>query len=151
MDKEGVFFIFKLANAEGRDLGGGGFIAGFGGGGSLVFGLVGANAPMPNLCFIDIPLPAVLVSSGKALSTILVWGLFGRCETFMMGDGRLAAILVSAVGTSGEVLLIRGTSGEDGAENKDVWEAAGEKMPYTRLLSSGPSTWVNSNSAPLLP
>jgi hypothetical protein len=51
MDKEGVFFIFKPAN-EGFGKGG---LAGSERG--PVFGLVGANAPIPSLCFIDIPPP----------------------------------------------------------------------------------------------
>lgn len=51
MDNEGVFFfIFIPANAGGR-----GFDIGLIGRERPVFGLVGANAPIPSLCFIDIP------------------------------------------------------------------------------------------------
>jgi hypothetical protein len=54
MDKEGVlFFIFIPANEGGR-----GFDIRFiGSGRGPVFGLVGANAPIPSLCLIDIPPP----------------------------------------------------------------------------------------------
>lgn len=54
IDKEGIFFIFKPANEGGRGFGIGGLIES---GRAPVFGLVGANAPIPSLCFIDIPPP----------------------------------------------------------------------------------------------
>lgn len=56
MDKEGIFFlIFIPANEGGR-----GFDIGLvGSGRGPFFGLVGANAPRPSLCFIDIPPPEV--------------------------------------------------------------------------------------------
>ena len=53
MDKEGIFFIFKPANEGGRDFD----IGGLSTSGRPVFGLVGASAPIPSLCFIDIPPP----------------------------------------------------------------------------------------------
>jgi len=129
LDKEGIFFfIFKPINADGRDSGRGRC---FGGGGGPVPGLVGANAPMPSLCFVDIPPPAV--SSEGDMSAILTGGLSGRRETFMVGDGTSAAILLFVSGTN-ETVLIRGTSGEDGSENKDVWEAARGRMPFYQLV-----------------
>ena len=144
-DKTGILlFIFNPRNAEGCGLGGG-FIIFFGGEGPT-FGLVGANALMPSLCFTDIP----LVGSEEDMSTVLAWGLSERCESFMLvRDGMSAATLVLAVGTADMTVLLRGTSGEDGTENKDVWEAAGEKMVFTRSLLSGTPSRVNS--VPLLP
>ena len=53
MDKEGVLFlIFIPANEEGSF-----DVSLLGGGRGPIFGLVGANAPTPSLCFIDIPPP----------------------------------------------------------------------------------------------
>lgn len=113
IDKEGVFFIFIPANAGGRGFDIGGLI----GSERPVFGLVGANAPIPSLCFIDIPPPEVGSERDWA------WGL-GSCEFF------LAVVVVV---TGDERLSMRGTSADD-AENKDVGESARGRVPFTRQL-----------------
>lgn len=134
MDKEGVFFfIFKPANEGGRGFDIGGLIEDRG---SPVFGLVGANAPIPSLCFIDIP-PPPEVNSERCWA----WGS-GCCEKISV-DGTLAAVLAFVVGTTDGRLLIRGISGDDGAENKDVREFAREGASFTRLLLTGLSWRVN--------
>jgi hypothetical protein len=67
----------------------------------------------------------------------------------MSVDGTLATVLVFVVGTGDERLLMRGISGDDGTENKDVGESAGGRASFTRLLLTGPSRWLNST--PLRP
>ena len=67
----------------------------------------------------------------------------------MAEDGTLAAVLVFVADTGIERLLMRGISGDDGAENKDVGESARGRMSFTSLLLIGPSRRVNS--APLRP
>lgn len=67
----------------------------------------------------------------------------------MAVDGTWAAELVFMVGTDDKRLSMRGISGDDGTENKDVGESARGRASFTRLLLTGPSRWVNS--APLRP
>ena len=67
----------------------------------------------------------------------------------MAVDGTLAAVLVFVVGTGDERLSMRGTSGDDGAENKDVGESARGRVSFTRLLLTVSFRMVNS--APLHP
>lgn len=101
---------------------------------------MGANAPLPSLCFIDIPPPPEVGSERRES---------GCCEKSMVADGTLAAVLVIVVGTGDGRLLMRGISGDDGAENKDVGESARGRVTFTRLLLTGSSGRVNS--APLRP
>ena len=138
INKEGVFlFIFKPANEGGR-----GFDRGLiGSGRGPVLGLVGANAPTPSLCFIDIPPPPEVDSERD-----WAWGL-GCCEIFIAVDDALAAVLIFCTGD--ERLLMRGISGDDGAENKDVGESARGRVSFTRLLFTGHSRRMYS--APLRP
>ena len=124
MDKEGVFFIFRPANEGGRGFDIGGLITS----GRPVFGLVGASAPIPSLCFIDIP-PPPEVGSERDWAREL-----GCCEIFMEVDGTLVVVLVIVVVTGDDRLSMRGTSGDDGAENKDVGESARGRVSFTRLL-----------------
>lgn len=49
-------------------------------------------------------------------------------------DGTLAAVLVVVVSTGDETLSIRGISGDDRAENKDVGESARGRVSFTKLL-----------------
>ena len=131
-------FIFKPANEGG--FGRGGLI---GSGRGPVFGLMGASAPLPSLCFIDIPPPPEVGSERD-----WAWGL-GCCERLVAVDGTLAAVLVFVVSTGNGRLLMRGISGDDGAENNDVGESTRGRVSFTRLLLTGPSKRVNS--APLRP
>ena len=45
------------------------------------------------------------------------------------------------VGTGDEKISMRGTSADDGAENKDVGESARGRVSFTRLLLTVLSRW----------
>ena len=49
-------------------------------------------------------------------------------------DGTLAVVRVFVVGTGDERLSMRGTSGDDGTENRDVGESARGRVSFTRQL-----------------